>query len=631
MTSVCVTEPATGSSAAPTHAQDLALQTHLADSYKDVTCLSHSASCSVWLVTLAGAQEKQILKIFPVSQQAAFRREAAISFGMSHANVVKCLDTFLMPGGMSCLSYEYATGGNLATFFDGRQADAQTVRVIVEDILGGMQHLHSQRYVHCDIKPANILVSRQAFEKRWWFKLGDLGSAATLKEAQSGRYGVGSPAYCAPERLYNQFGFASDIYSLGILTFELLAGHLPFTGEVDAVHRAHLNQALPVGDIQDLHWREWLERATHKSPRDRFETAADALAALKNRSDQSPAQTAPVAAPATGHLSFDALANTKTVAAPNAANPVALAVASRTPINVEIGTADPAVMWSEIGSYSPAPQHHEIIADTDRDSLFLVSDVGISMLQLPGGALSAVTSTKPPYAVHAGRIVYSTGGRITEVAPKSQQRVTLCEQADTPVALAVNDQFIGFVDHQRVVLQRKKDASVCVALKHRHYAMDPLMALGHSSFVVTGGLANNEVWHRRVNGDVIARLSIDGPCIAMRAIDSPDSDTNVDGFLIICTSLRKPDMLNLYVLRSTGDNQVCRLPCSSLAVATCSTGMAFIASNGCVTWVSTALKSSVISQPMSNLYSLALTQSGDCCFLSSREQGKTRIKRISRQ
>jgi serine/threonine protein kinase len=100
------------------------------------------------------------------------------------------------------------------------------------DILSALNHAHQQGIVHCDIKPENILL--QLNPGGWTARISDFGIARLSKEAHESEMGhTGSPAYMAPERFYNQHPKASDLYAVGVILYELLLGHRPFSGTPD--------------------------------------------------------------------------------------------------------------------------------------------------------------------------------------------------------------------------------------------------------------------------------------------------------------------------------------------------------------------------------------------------------------
>ncbi len=587
-----------------TQLQSARLESYLFERYETTTCLSDTPSASVWRVKAPGSDGFQILKVFPANKQAAFRREASVALGLRHDNIVKCLETFVLPDGHACLVYEFAENGNLATFSSTVRLHGTAVRHAITDILRGLVHLHTLGYLHCDIKPANVLVAGGGMDDERCFKLADLGSAATLKEAQSGRHGIGSPAYCAPERLYNQFGYASDVYSVGIVAFELLTGHLPFMGEVDEVYRAHLTRSMPLNEIKDPLWQEWLEQATHKIPRSRFQTAQAALLALDNGFTLKP----------------KAVNKNTSQNAGLASSASKLQAAGVTPI--EHPTL-PVYADQHAHFIFTASGHSQLIASAGIDYAFLATDAGLAELHFSTGEMVTLTASKGPYACCLDGVAYSSGNRIVYANPVKRSKTTVVDMVDHPVAVAVSADMVAFVEQRRVVVQHRSDRSVCLALRHRHYAMDPLIALGAKSFTLTAGLANNELWLRSFEGDVILKMVAEGPWIGLSAGNGL--------YVAVCSSLVNPDRLKIYTIYEDGRQQFQEVCCSSLEVATCATGAAYVAEDNSIHFVDeTATGIYVFSPPLTDVQSLALQTDGTGCFVSHTHERQQQVSRFIR-
>jgi Protein kinase domain len=221
-----------------------------------------------------------VIKRFEPARHRAYVREVGAAFGVSHPNVVRCLDTFYAEDARPCIVYEYFERGTLRQWLDGNgAAKPSIVYACLRDLLHGLDHLHRLQRVHCDLKAENVYLRARDGEPLQ-FVLGDLGASCSLAEARTGRHGAGTPAYVAPERLYDRFFFNSDIYALGILGFELCAGHRPFLGSPRQVMRAHLSAAAPLLEITEPALRALLERLLEKDPAARVQDAQSALTLL---------------------------------------------------------------------------------------------------------------------------------------------------------------------------------------------------------------------------------------------------------------------------------------------------------------------------------------------------------------
>jgi serine/threonine-protein kinase len=226
----------------------------------------------------------------------SFGREAQLLARISDPGIVQIYDVGQAEEGMYYVT-ELVEGESLSVLLrrDGRLAPWRAVE-IAEQLCRALEHAHREHIVHRDIKPANVLLSR-----RGAVKVGDLGIARLAGGTTEGGTAtiVGTPRYMAPEQAGGQpVTPATDVYSAGIVLYEMLAGHPPFGGE-SAVEIAlrHVQEpvpALPPGTPWVL--EEIVKRALAKEPPDRYQSAAamaDALARARVRT------TAPSPEPAT--------------------------------------------------------------------------------------------------------------------------------------------------------------------------------------------------------------------------------------------------------------------------------------------------------------------------------------------
>jgi serine/threonine protein kinase len=149
----------------------------------------------------------------------------------------------------------------------------QQVSRILRQLTEALAYLHERNIAHRDVKSANILfVNGRAC-------LGDVGLAKALTRTRSSHDGTHSIAYAAPEMFRDQVHLKSDVYSLGITTYELLTGQLPFTGSPAAVMFHHLQSEPDLARVQNETAKEVLGRMLQKDPSDRI-SAAELLAIL---------------------------------------------------------------------------------------------------------------------------------------------------------------------------------------------------------------------------------------------------------------------------------------------------------------------------------------------------------------
>ncbi|MGI0488354.1 serine/threonine-protein kinase [Pantanalinema rosaneae CENA516] len=215
-----------------------------------------------------------------------FLRELRFLLSLQHPNIVTCQALEHTATGRY-LVMDYCEGGTLRSLVDEEiSLHPQQSLKLVADVLAGLDHAHSRGIVHCDIKPENILLAVQ--RGGWVARISDFGIARLSQELRSeGANNTGSPAYMAPERFYGQYSPASDIYAVGILLFELLAGYRPFSGAPADLMSAHLNQPLKIPPSIPVALQAVIAKALQKLPGRRFRSAAEMLTALQTAALES--------------------------------------------------------------------------------------------------------------------------------------------------------------------------------------------------------------------------------------------------------------------------------------------------------------------------------------------------------
>ncbi len=155
-----------------------------------------------------------------------FLSEAALAGKLIHPHIVTILDA-VVDDRMSYVAMEYVHGGNLTRYTSAeRLLPVADVVEIAFKCCGALDYAYRQGVVHRDIKPANILVARGTE-----VKVADFGAAFLRDVETTQRMRVGSPSYVAPEQIRDDpLTHQSDMYSLGVLLYELLVGRRPFYG-----------------------------------------------------------------------------------------------------------------------------------------------------------------------------------------------------------------------------------------------------------------------------------------------------------------------------------------------------------------------------------------------------------------
>jgi len=219
---------------------------------------------------------------------ARFRREAQAVAALRHPNIVQVFD-FDTRGSLYYMVMELLEGDTLCTRMndyrarDERMPWGELIRIML-DVLDGMAYAHSEGMIHRDIKPANILLT-----KRGQAVLTDFGIAQIVggtRYTVSGAL-MGTLAYMAPEQgLEGHTDSRSDIYSVGIVFYEMLVGEPPFDAETPlAILMKHVNDPLPSPrksnpDIPK-HFERVALKVLSKRPQDRYQSAEEMAEALR--------------------------------------------------------------------------------------------------------------------------------------------------------------------------------------------------------------------------------------------------------------------------------------------------------------------------------------------------------------
>ena len=160
-----------------------------------------------------------------------FRTEAVTLGKLNHPNVVT-LYSFLREDNALYMVLEFVRGETLDAVIRRRGALPWTEAVgLVIQALHGLEHAHVMQVIHRDVKPANVILTPAGV-----LKLMDFGIARILNTARMTRVGhmIGTLEYMAPEQVRGGAGDArADLYSLAIVLYELLTGHVPFKGATD--------------------------------------------------------------------------------------------------------------------------------------------------------------------------------------------------------------------------------------------------------------------------------------------------------------------------------------------------------------------------------------------------------------
>jgi len=192
----------------------------------------------VYLAVQPGLERRVVLKTVP--REAAedprvaerFQREARAAAGVHHQNVVVVYDCFSFRG-RPYIAQEYVDGQDLASVLRGvGRLEPRVAALVALELVRGLEEIHASGVVHRDLKPPNVLLGKAGEVKVADFGIA-LGSGKGPALTQTGQ-AVGTPRYMSPEQLYGERADPrSDLFSLGVVLYEMLAGRPPFEEEED--------------------------------------------------------------------------------------------------------------------------------------------------------------------------------------------------------------------------------------------------------------------------------------------------------------------------------------------------------------------------------------------------------------
>lgn len=268
--------------------------------YTLVHKLGHGGFGVVWLAERHTAVVKvQVALKFPLHEDIDFevvRREARLWVEASgHPNVLPIIEADVYDDQIVIVS-EYAPDGSLDEWLRRHGSKAPSLDSAVEiasGILAGLEHLHSRLIIHRDLKPANILL--QGGTPR----LADFGLAGLLQSSVSRSLTRGTPAYMAPEAFDGRCTEQTDLWSTGVILYQLLSGRLPFPQKeiaflIGAITR---NDPDPLPGSIPTSVQEVLAEALQRAPDRRCKSAADMRKGLRQAliisSQESTAEMSP--------------------------------------------------------------------------------------------------------------------------------------------------------------------------------------------------------------------------------------------------------------------------------------------------------------------------------------------------
>jgi eukaryotic-like serine/threonine-protein kinase len=242
--------------------------------------------CTIYLAESERAGTVVVLKVFSqvpdVSERIVsfdrFLQEYEIVAGLKHQNIVRIYDLGVADD-HAYIAMEHFPAGDLRQRMK-RQLSPATALLYLEQIASALNAIHAVGVLHRDLKPANVMLRADGS-----LCLIDFGLAKANELAVSltgTREIFGTPYYMSPEQGHaEEIDARSDLYSLGVMFYEMLIGHKPYTGAtaMEVIYK-HKRAELPEIAPQFADYRELLGRLLAKSPADRYQSAGELLEAI---------------------------------------------------------------------------------------------------------------------------------------------------------------------------------------------------------------------------------------------------------------------------------------------------------------------------------------------------------------
>ena len=252
--------------------------------YKIVKTLGVGGQATVYLAIQKGFDREVALKVMSPALAAdptfgeRFIREAKIVAKLSHKSIVTVYDVG-ESGNFYYLAMEYLRGGDLKSKIEEGMKARESLQIIAT-VAKALHFAHDKGYIHRDVKSENILFNEEGEALLTDFGIAKASNSST-QMTQTGKL-IGTPEYMSPEQCRGKkVDGRSDLYSLGIILYEMFTKGVPYTGEDSvAVCIKHVTKPMPQLPVRLKHFQWLLDLLLAKDPEKRFQTGNELAAAI---------------------------------------------------------------------------------------------------------------------------------------------------------------------------------------------------------------------------------------------------------------------------------------------------------------------------------------------------------------
>jgi serine/threonine protein kinase len=272
--------------------------------------LGHGGMGTVYLAVDTKLNRRVAIKLLSddladAAARRRFQREAQMASSLNHPHILTVHDVGEFDG-RQYLVTEFVDGGTLRDWAIAEKRSWRQILDLLTGVADGLAAAHGAGILHRDIKPANILVAQNGYAKLADFglaKLAEASEAAAPDADDSTRPGliVGTVAYMSPEQASGKrIDARSDVFSFGVVLYELLAGKRPFSGASDLEVLKTIVEVAPksLPDEIPIALRIAVEKALEKYPADRYQSMRDLVVDLRRAVRQKIAEPTGIAAQA---------------------------------------------------------------------------------------------------------------------------------------------------------------------------------------------------------------------------------------------------------------------------------------------------------------------------------------------